>query len=252
MQQQNPKNPADVQEARNLRPSDLNQEQDMLLLAGSKVSYREIYAREISLPVAHNKYYNADDVDDLFILMNGMFTDISEQTYRQNKALAQTRKELTTVNGQNTQLKADNENLASQVQELQNKNGDLQTELDNAKTRLHQKAKQDEAHAEDNAEMDQLRVELSNQEASYTRLAQTASEKLTQQQAALKKLNAEKAALAREVIRLRGENSQLNDQLAETTVLKKDYDLVQYQYKSLQENSAKRIAELKNQLAGRK
>lgn len=63
----------------------------MLLLAGSKISFQELYHKEIDLPVFKNKYYKAEDVDNLYVLINGMFTQVSEQAYRNNKALSDSR-----------------------------------------------------------------------------------------------------------------------------------------------------------------
>lgn len=215
----------------NLRPSDLTQEQDMLLLAGSKVSFREIYAREMNLPTVRNKFYKAEDVDDLFILINGMFTDISEQAYRQNKALTSTRKDLDLEKGEKARLKGDNENLVSQIQTLQNQNGDL-------KTKLEQKPNNDHIDTE---EIDSLKTELANQQAAYTRLAQTAAEKLTNQQKILRRLNQEKMAL---IQALKQARSQQNDK----TVLKNSPEIVEDNNKDSQVSTNK-IAEITAKIA---
>ncbi len=110
----------------NITPDDLRPEQDMLNLAGSKVSFRDLYAREIDLPSIRGKYYLMDDVDELFILINGIFTSISEQSFRSNKALTQTREKNNALNSQITKLKAENDALVSDNQKLISENGDLQ------------------------------------------------------------------------------------------------------------------------------
>lgn len=111
-----------------ITPADLKPEQDLLNLAGSKVSFKDIYAREIDLPVIRNKYYSMDDVDDLFILINGMFTSISEQAYRNNQTVITMRKENDQLNAnirkltaEKYQLEADNKSLISENADLQAK-----------------------------------------------------------------------------------------------------------------------------------
>lgn len=45
--------------------------QDNLLLAGSKITFKDIYNREMDIPLVKGKYYQAEKVDDVFILLNG-------------------------------------------------------------------------------------------------------------------------------------------------------------------------------------
>lgn len=103
-------------ENKDITPADLTPNQDMLNLAGSKVSFRDIYEREINLPVVRNKYYMTSDVDDLFILINGMLTNISEQAYRNNNVLMDARKQNEELMRQLTKLKAENESLQKAMQ----------------------------------------------------------------------------------------------------------------------------------------
>ena len=68
--------------------------QDNLLLAGSKITFKDIYNREMDIPLVKGKYYRAEEVDDVFILLNGVLTDISEQAFRQNKQVTQLQEDL--------------------------------------------------------------------------------------------------------------------------------------------------------------
>lgn len=110
-----------------ITPADLKPEQDLLNLAGSKVSFKDIYAREIDLPVIRNKYYSMDDVDDLFILINGMFTSISEQAYRNNQTVINMRKENDQLNANIRKLTAEKEQIEADNKSLISENADLQT-----------------------------------------------------------------------------------------------------------------------------
>lgn len=109
-----------------ITPADLKPEQDLLNLAGSKVSFKDIYAREIDLPVIRNKYYSMDDVDDLFILINGMFTSISEQAYRNNQTVINMRKENDQLNANIRKLTAEKEQIEADNKSLIAENADLQ------------------------------------------------------------------------------------------------------------------------------
>lgn len=112
-----------------ITPADLKPEQDLLNLAGSKVSFKDIYAREIDLPVIRNKYYSMDDVDDLFILINGMFTSISEQAYRNNQTVINMRKENDQLTANIRKLTAEKEQLEADNKSLISENADLQTKV---------------------------------------------------------------------------------------------------------------------------
>lgn len=117
-----------------ITPADLKPEQDLLNLAGSKVSFKDIYAREIDLPVIRNKYYSMDDVDDLFILINGMFTSISEQAYRNNQTVITMRKENDQLNANILKLTAEKEQIEADNKSLIAENADLQAKAKNNNT----------------------------------------------------------------------------------------------------------------------
>ena len=68
-------------------PHTIDETQDQLLLAGSKLTFSDIYAKEMKLPIVKGRYYQADDVDDTFILLNGVFTDIGQQAFRKHKQM---------------------------------------------------------------------------------------------------------------------------------------------------------------------
>ena len=74
-------------------PDTITEEQDQLLAAGSKISFRDIYNQEIDIPLHKGKFYLASDVDDLFILINGVLADVSKHAHRNSKALSASRAE---------------------------------------------------------------------------------------------------------------------------------------------------------------
>lgn len=75
-------------------PSTLDESQDQLLLAGSKLTFADIYNKQMDIPPVKGKYYRADDVDNTFILMNGVLTDVSQQAFRKNKQMVELQEEV--------------------------------------------------------------------------------------------------------------------------------------------------------------
>ena len=63
----------------NVTPTELDYTQDRLLLMGSKVSFRDLYNKQIQLPVYKGKYYNADDVANLFVTINNILSTASKE-----------------------------------------------------------------------------------------------------------------------------------------------------------------------------
>ena len=170
--------PAQNQNHRNLTPNDLTPEQDMLLLAGSKVSFKELYHKEIDLPVFKNKYYKAEDVDNLYILINGMFTQISEQAYRNDKALTETR---TALSKAQNELYSSNEQLkqmTQQVAALEASNADMQKQL----TDEVDKQTANECTIQD------LSKQLEDKSNDYQRLLTSSSAKMMDQEAQIQNM----------------------------------------------------------------
>lgn len=103
--------------------------QDQLLAAGSKISFRDIYNQEIDIPLIKGKYYRAEDVDSVFVMINGVLMDVSKHAHRNGKALtlsreethdaksklAEVEKELGVVKKQNESLEAHLNTLISKV-----------------------------------------------------------------------------------------------------------------------------------------
>lgn len=100
-----------VQQQANITPSQLNHEQDQLLVAGAKISYLDIYNEQMRIPLVKNKFYKARDVDSLFVTMNGVLIDVSKHAHRQNFLLSESRKDLTHAQDEIAELKAELEAL---------------------------------------------------------------------------------------------------------------------------------------------
>lgn len=108
-------------------PQQLNRQQDQLLAAGSKLSFKEIYNLEMDIPVVKGgKYYPADKVDNVFVILNGVLTDISEQTYRHVTQLGEARRHVDILQRENEDLRQN----GSQINALQQEIAEMDTELD--------------------------------------------------------------------------------------------------------------------------
>ncbi len=87
-------------------PHTIDEAQDQLLLAGSKLTFSDIYAKEMKLPIVKGRYYKADDVDDTFILLNGVLTDIGQQAFRKHKQTTLLQEEVNELRGRVADLEA--------------------------------------------------------------------------------------------------------------------------------------------------
>lgn len=100
-------------------PQTIDVAQDQLLLAGSKLSFTDIYNKEMDIPLVKKNLYRADDVDNVFILLNGVLNDVSENAFRVNKQLEN--------------IRLENTKLREQVQILEGQQ-DVSTEVDQLKS----------------------------------------------------------------------------------------------------------------------
>lgn len=101
-------------------PSTLEESQDQLLLAGSKLTFADIYNKQMDIPPVKGKYYRADDVDNTFILMNGVLTDVSQQAFRKNKQMVELQEEVSRLRSDITKLEHE-VSTKDNIQELLNK-----------------------------------------------------------------------------------------------------------------------------------
>ena len=116
-----------TQPMNHLTPSQLTESQDQLLSAGSKLSFTDIYNKEMSIPLVKGKFYRAEDVDDTFILINGVLADIGQQTFSQSKQLVALQEEV-------SQLKS----YEQQVEDMQSQIDSLQAQLEKRENDLRQ------------------------------------------------------------------------------------------------------------------
>lgn len=170
----------------NLTPDQLAKEQDQLIAAGSSISFREIYNQEITIPMVKAKYYRPSDVDDVFVTINGIFREVSEQAHRQNKALTEAREDLIKTQ----ELVEEKDRL---ITKLQKQNTAVEAHLDNMVAKVSELSKQPEVDSEEvehlksqvaylTAENTKLRTnhdaiarELSDKETAYKRLLDSTS-----------------------------------------------------------------------------
>lgn len=239
----------------NLTPNDLKPQQDMLLLAGSKVSFTEIYHQEIDLPMFKNKYYKAEDVDNLFVLMNGIFTQVSEQAFRNDKALSEARESLS--NSQDEVKKASDTiaQLKNQLAAVQTANDDMQKQLAEAVNNQMTMAQQPQ---QDPINQD-LAKQLADKTDDYQRLLTSSSAKMNEQNATINKqnatinelqqtndsLNTQVQKLSSEVEKMKAENA--SQKAASDTELQSKFDMLSYKYANLKKLSAQRIQALQHQ-----
>lgn len=238
----------------NLTPNDLKPQQDMLLLAGSKVSFAEIYHQEIDLPMYKNKYYKAEDVDNLFVLMNGIFTQVSEQAFRNDKALSEARESLSNSQAEVKKASDTIAQLKEQLTVVQTANNDMQTQLAEAVNKQVSMAQQSPPQ-QDMINQD-LAKQLADKTDDYQRLLTSSSAKMNEQNATINEqnatinelrqtndsLNTRVQTLSSEVKKIKAESANQKD--ASETGLQSKYDMLSYKYENLKKLSAQRIQAL--------
>lgn len=144
-------------------PSTLEESQDQLLLAGSKITFTDIYNKEMEIPLVRGKYYRADDVDNTFILLNGVLTDVSQQAFRKNKQMVDLQEEITRLQDELAQEKAEQAQRADDSERVQ--------------TLI--------------AQVDQLQEALTKRENDLRTLAIASKKKITHQDQLIQQLNQE-------------------------------------------------------------
>jgi hypothetical protein len=144
-------------------PSTLEESQDQLLLAGSKITFTDIYNKEMEIPLVRGKYYRADDVDNTFILLNGVLTDVSQQAFRKNKQMVDLQEEITRLQDELAQEKAEEAQRADDSERVQ--------------TLI--------------AQVDQLQEALTKRENDLKTLAIASKKKITHQDQLIEQLNQE-------------------------------------------------------------
>lgn len=148
-------------------PSTLDESQDQLLLAGSKITFTDIYNKEMDIPLVKGKFYRADDVDNTFILLNGVLTDVSQQAFRKHKQMIDLQEEVSNLRDELARLETERalelddservQTLWAQVDTLQNalakREGDLKTLAIASKKKI---AQQDAQIQQLNQEADEM------------------------------------------------------------------------------------------------
>lgn len=130
-----------------------------LLTAGSKISAMDLYRQQLDIPIVRGKYYPVDDVQNVFILTNGVLDDVSQHASRTAKQLDELRQETSSLKNELTEVKELNQVLTDENVQLQNQ-----------VTTLLSTSNDDE--------VDELRESLRTSEENYSNLLQSASDKL--------------------------------------------------------------------------
>lgn len=230
-----------MSQSHNMTPNDLSHEQDVLLLAGSKMSYRDIYTRELDLPSYKGKYYSIKDVDNLFVLFNGILTNVSTQAFRNNKALSEARENSEEAIAAKVQAEKSARDLYTKLQKMNEIVESLKMQIAES---------QNQEPVADISKLENVTKQLSDKSAAYTRLLQSSSEKMSNQQAQLKQLIDENAELKEQLTvsttqlqeltelatDMSGNLQTLQNKMSKT-VSKSDYELLQYKYDKLKKLS---------------
>lgn len=144
-------------------PSTLDESQDQLLLAGSKITFTDIYNKEMDIPLVKGKFYRADDVDNTFILLNGVLTDVSQQAFRKHKQMIDLQEEVS--------------NLRDELARLETERASESDDSERVQTLW--------------AQVDTLQNALTKREGDLKTLAIASKKKITQQDAQIQQLNQE-------------------------------------------------------------
>mgnify|MGYP000972199398 CR=1 FL=1 len=256
-----------VQQPKPAVSTDITAGQDQLLAAGSKISFRDIYNQEIDIPLYKGKYYRAEDVDGVFVMINGVLMDVSKHAHRSSKALTLSREEtqdaksklakteeaLGAAKKQNETLEAhlntliqkvsdyslaasednlDNEyvnQLETEVETLRKDKSELEVEYSNLQSDYDASQSSIESLQ---SQLSELTSQLNDQQEAYTRLLEDVSN------TADAKALADELAYANESIsQLNTENEDLvnhNNQLSQTlNKVKQSYKQLQLSYQQL-------------------
>lgn len=221
--------------------------EDFLLLAGSKLSAKEIYNQELDLPLDRSgKHYDAAEVDNLFVIINGVFTSISEQAYRTDKSLKQLRADLEVAKANLATSNAVQTQMEQQLNTVRAQRDELQRQVANSvPTESYQQ----------NMDLSQQRVEnlskqLEDRNRDYSEMLQSTSDEMQQQADEIEELNAQITILRDQNEKLQAENNELQNRPSEVHGdLQHEYDKLKYKYDSIQRMSASRIAELAEEVS---
>lgn len=265
-----------VQQPKPAVSTDITAGQDQLLAAGSKISFRDIYNQEIDIPLYKGKYYRAEDVDGVFVMINGVLMDVSKHAHRSSKALtlsreetqdtksklAETEEALGAAKKQNETLEAHLNTLIKKVSDYSLAASDMvdseyATQLENeAETLRQNKGELEVDYSNLQSEYNQLKSDYDASQSSIESLQSNISEltgQLNDQQEAYTRLleevsnNADADKLADElayanesISQLNTENDDLvkdNNQLSETlNKAKYAYNQLRLKYQQLEKD----------------
>lgn len=232
------------QQQHNITPNNLSQEQDMLLLAGSKISFRDIYEKEITIPTIRGKYYNSNDVDETFVMLNGVLTSISEQSQRTDKALTTARHDAASAKSQLEDIQKEQKQTADTMQVVIAQNQDLQRQLDESLNEQQKLTTQ----LENNATNNNAEKQLAEKSEAYTRLLQSSSDKMREQDEQLTDMQQENENLKMQIASLVDELQSQNQTMPVDTGLQSDFDMLSYKYNHLKDLSTQRIQALEKEM----
>lgn len=214
----------------NVTPGQMSGGRDQLLAAGSKISYRDIYNMEIGIPLHKKMYYKAEDVDALFVIINGVFMDVSSQAHRNQKVLSEARKNLQTVETElaeksrlldkvQQQNQKMEDHLSSLITKMTSQGAEKETEavkdlekklvqLESKNNLLEAERRKLEAEQETvKADVDVLVLQLKEKEDSYSRLIESSAAKMDELQAEIDRLE--------DAVRIQGELDHVSQEVSQ-------------------------------------
>lgn len=239
---------------------------------------------EIKIPIHKKQYYKAEDVDNLFVTINGVFKDVSAQAHRDQKALSLARQELqkakdeleekdallSRVQSQNNQLE---EHLSEMIVHVTSKDTEIEserlTELEQQILKLESRDRYLTAESKkDKATIESLTAQLEDKTSDYDRLLSSSAQRFDELETIIKdlkdnnidnstvdKLNNDIADLSstnksKDLIIGNLENevdvlkSTIDDRDDKINELSEQLELLQYKFEQLQSLSEKRISKL--------
>lgn len=218
--------------------------QDWLISAGSNMSLRDIYDEQLKLPIHRNKYYKTEQVDALFVTINGILSDISKQACISTKALSSAREESSFYQKQAQD--------AMQLAEEQERTiSALQSNIDKLLVKM---ANTDQTEKLERA-LEEKEQALNEKSEDYRRLLETSADKVVD-------LQKQNEAKDKTIQTLSDDNKQLTEKAQEletkveelrgdTATLQTKFNMIKYKYQNAKDLSGKRIAQLCSNSSGK-
>ena len=220
-------------------------QEDVLHLAGSKMSLKDVLDRQMEIPTYNGRrYYKTEDIARVFVTMNGILTDVSKKAYSNKLRFEELQQELA--------LKDDELHVLKEA--LDAKDIELSTMISTSEADvLRDRIRSLESEKLDyQQESERIAGDITLQLAELTRILEETQTELHDMQVENEQLRkelkdasdmsaSEMSAIAAEKIRI---TQELSDAQSEHRRLQHDYDGLKRDYDRLKEQYA--ISEMKH------